>query len=436
MLSGKEHTTMIAFTSLFIGLILGIQTVALTVGEDIAGVVILIDGEELGVLRGEPWTFQHDFGQELQPRRLEAVAYDAAGEETGRALQWLNLPQPPAVASVALEPHEPGKPRIAHVSWESLARAKPRKVRATFDGMPLEIEDPHTILLPPHDLVSLHFFRVELDFGRDAKSQVEVTFGGAYADEVSTALTAIPIELVGGRREPPRLAELQGLFRKADEVLEVVAVEHGDAEVVVVRNQTFTLALETSRSLVRESVALPKRLMLRLLSPVPRKQKGSGATYNLFPTSPNFDHMNGGMYLFLSRIEIPDYRNQRNERLNDAVAVAGLAAYEHRRRRAVVLVVHDEIYERAPQQLTAAQSRRFLEHLKVPFFLWSPDHKPAKEVAAWGAPVDISSMEKLEAAAAELFEVLERQWIVWLAGTHLPQKITLAPEAGGTFVLP
>jgi hypothetical protein len=116
--------------------------------------------------------------------------------------------------------------------------------------------------------------------------------------------------------------------------------------------------------------------------------------------------------------------------------LAGLAAYERRRRRAVVLIVQDEIFDLAPQQLTAAQSRRFLRHLKVPFFLWSPYRKPARKAADWGEPVDVSSMVKLEAAAAELFETLDRQWIVWLAGTHLPQTITLAPEAAGTFVLP
>lgn len=427
---------MIAFASLFIGLVLGPQTVALTVGNGVAAVVIRIDGEELGVLRGEPWAFEHDFGQELVPHRLEVVAYDAAGEETGRAVQLLNLPQPLAVASVALDPHVPGKPRIAHVAWESVARAKPREARATFDGRPILVEDPHEILLPPHDLGSLHFFRVELDFGRDAMSQVEVTFGGTYTDEVSTELTAVPIELAEGRREPPRLEELRGLFLKGDEVLHVVAVERGDAEVVLVRDKTFVLGLERSAALVRQSVAIPEGLTFRLLSPIPKQQKGTRRTYNLYPTSPGFDHTKGGLYLFLSRVTLSDKRKLKEERLNDAVAMAGLAAYERRRRRAVVLVVLDEVYERAPQQLTAAQSRRFLEHLKVPFFLWSPSSRPAKEAAAWGEPVDISSMKRLEAAARKLYAALDRQWIVWIAGTHLPQKITLAPEAQGRFVFP
>lgn len=427
---------MIAFATLFIGLILGPQTVGLTVGDGVAAVLIRVDGEDFGMLRGAPWGFQYDFGQDLKPRRLEVVAYDAAGEETGRAVQFLNLPSPPALASVALDPYEPGKPRAAHLAWESVARARPRKVSATFDGRPIPVEDPHEILLPPHDLMSLHFFRAELDFDKDAKSQVEITFGGTYADEVSTELTAIPIELADGRREPPRLEELRGLFRKGDEVLEVVAVEHGEAEVVVVRDKTFIVGLESSPNIVRRSVPIPEGVTFRLLSPVPMQQKGTRAIYNLFPTSTGFDSGKGGLYLFLTRMTADDGRHRQEERLNDAVAVAGLAAYERRRRRAVVLVVQDEVYERAPQQLVPAQSRRFLEHLKVPFFVWTPSRKPAEEALAWGDPVDISSMKKLGAAAGEVYEALDRQWIVWLAGTHLPQKVTLAPEADGRFVLP
>ena len=34
-----------------------------------------------------------------------------------------------------------------------------------------------------------------------------------------------------------------------------------------------------------------------------------------------------------------------------------------------------------------------------------------------------------------LVDELDRQWIVWLDGTHLPQDITLAPEAEGITML-
>ncbi len=122
----------------------------------------------------------------------------------------------------------------------------------------------------------------------------------------------------------------------------------------------------------------------------------------------------------------------RARQLAGAVAVAGLTAYQRQRRRAAVLVLGA-----APPgggHITPAQSRRYLEHLKVPFFVWTVARASAESV--WGEAVNVSTYEKLKKAFAELSAEVDRQWIVWFDGVHLPQDVRLSAAAEGITLRP
>ena len=93
----------VAFASLFLGLVLGVQPVDLVVGDGVARVELLHDGRACGEADEPPWSVPCDLGDVLAPHRLEAVAYGPGGDELGRASQWINLPRPEAEASVVLE---------------------------------------------------------------------------------------------------------------------------------------------------------------------------------------------------------------------------------------------------------------------------------------------------------------------------------------------
>ncbi|MCP4654438.1 MAG: hypothetical protein GY856_03355 [bacterium] len=423
---------MIAFASLFLGLVLGVQPVEVVVGEGVVAVEILLNGRSLGMIRGEPWSIDCDLGTELAPQELEAVAYDAEQQEIGRVRQWLNLPQAPAVASIVLEPHQEGQPRLARLAWESIARTEPKAIAASFDGKPLRVDDPRRIVLPAHDAKQLHFLRAELDFGFNVSSLIELIFGGTYADEISTEMTAIPVLAEKKKREPPPAETFQGWFLSKGKPLQVVAVEKGPAELVVVMNRPLPSIAAQYTPRPRAAAPLPRGLRLRFLIPVPQSHQGVVTPFSLFPTSEEFTGSDGGLYWLLSRVHLPALLDEK-QRLADAVAVAGLAAYERRRRRGVLLILSAK--PDVAGQLRAAQTRRYLELLKVPLFLWTPDGRPSPELADWGEPVDISSIGKLTLALSKLAEELDRQWIVWLDGTYLPQEITLAPEAEGITML-
>lgn len=420
---------MIAFATLILGLFLGPKPVELVVGDGVAAVELRLDGERVGVLTEPPWVMEVDFG-ELAPRHLEAIALDAADRELGRASQWLNLPQPEAVLSAAFEPRTPGAGRVVRLSWESIAGAEPESVTASLDGRPIAVADPRRIELPAVDESQLHLLSVELVFNDLVSSRVDLTFGGAYADEVSTEMTALPLYATGKVKRPPTVADVQGWFVKDGEPLPVIVVEKGTAEIVVVMGRPFPHLVDptTGRYKPPKGLKLADDHRLRFVSPIAEQKAGVATTFELFPTSPAYDGRMGDLYRMLTGlIRLPE---KREPRVASAVAVAGLAAYRGRQRRAVVLLPSPDP-ER--DEITPVQARRYLEHLRVPFVVWEPENRPSP-AAAWGTARPVGDLKRLAAAYEELTEELDRQWIVWLDGRHLPQDVTLSPEAEG-FVL-
>ncbi len=426
---------MIAFASLFLGLMFGVRPVEVVVGEGVAAVELRLDGRRLGTIRGAPWVMECDFGPELSPQHLEAVALDGRGREVGRVSQWLNLPSERAVTSMVLEPRRSGEPRVARLSWESIAGAEPESVTASLDGRPLAVDDPRRIVLPDVDESQLHLLQVELKFKDWVSSGVDLTFGGAYADSVSTELTALPIAAVSKTARPPTAAAVQGWFLKDGEPLRVIAVEKGVAEMVVVMGRPFPRFFEPGQSpKTPKSLNLGRDHRVRVVATVPEQSQGVAATFELFPTSPAYGRDLGNLYQLLTSFGRPS--GNLPPRLNAAVAVAGLAAYRGRHRRAIVLLPSAE--PEGIDDITPAQARRYLERLRVPFFVWDPEAGSSRGLDPWGEAADrrtVGSVKQLAAAWSELAEVLDRQWVVWLDGRHLPQEVTLSPAAKG-FELP
>jgi hypothetical protein len=423
---------MIAFASLFLGLVFGAQTVEVVVGETVAAVELRLDGERLTTLREPPWRTTVDFGAELAPRHLEAVAFDAGGEELGRAEQWLNLPTPRAVASVVLEPRRPGEPRIARLTWESAAGAEPESVTVSLDGEPVPVDDPHRIVLPLVDEGQFHLLQVELEFEHRVASRLDMTFGGAYVDEVSTEITALPLLADQASRRPPEVAAAQAWLVKDGQPLRVLAIEKESAEIVVVLDRPFPHLLEPGeRYKPPRSLYLAADQRLRFVSTVPEQSQGVATTFELFPISPSYGGDVGDLYGVLSRLRRPQV--EREPRPASAVAVAGLAAYEGRHRRAVVLVPTTR--PRVEGELGPDRVRRYLDRLGVPLVVWNPASHASPEVAAWGEVREVGTLKKLGDAFAELTSRLDRQWIVWIDGRHLPQDVELAPTAKGFSLL-
>ena len=126
--------TSIVFTSLFLGLIVGPQTVGVFVDGPASAVEYRLDGKPLGRVHRPPWELRVDLGAELSPHELVATAIDHEGREVASARQWLNLPRQDAETEVVLERNRNGRPVGARLSWHSIVGSKPRALSATFDG--------------------------------------------------------------------------------------------------------------------------------------------------------------------------------------------------------------------------------------------------------------------------------------------------------------
>ncbi len=435
---------MIAFVSLFLGLIVGLEPVELLVDESVASVEIRLNGETIAELQGSPWSRTLDFGPELRPHELQAIAYDRDHQVVAQARQWVNLPRPPAEATVMLEGGDEGRDVIARLSWESVVASVPNSIDITFDGRPLTVEDPNRIRLPKHDPEQLHFLRAELDFSRNVSTVIEMVFGGSYADRLSVQLTAVPVNLLRGA-DLPSIDALGSRLSKENRPLSVVAAEKGPAEIVVVRDEGIRghlnrIGRTSGKSLRRHArlglegraakslrfkMSLPRDHQVRFLWPFSERRERERLDFDLLIPSQTFTSRDGGLYWLLTEYS-PPASFAPNQRLTDAVAVAGLLAAGRNRRRAVLLVVGADA--RDTSTFSPQQVRSYLRQLRVPLFVWSPEPASASLREGWGAVADISSLASLEQAVKNLRRQLEQQRIVWVDGVHLPEDIILAPN--------
>jgi hypothetical protein len=451
---------MIEFITLFLGLFTGVQEVRLLAAPEVASVELRLDGEAVGAVSGEPWSLGVDFGSRLVPHETEAVAFDGEGAELGRSAQSINLPRPPAEARLVLDRDADGRPMAVRASWQSVGGGAPNAIRVTLDGEPLEAADPARVALPALDLATIHWLQADFEFPTGDVARAQITFGGQYADEASGDLTAVTVELEGKARRYDR-RDFQGLFRGADGALDVVGVERGHIELIVVRGDGVAAALEqiegqfaegagasvstgtpgvsdgigglrsTASANVSErmqrALTIEGEHQLRVLLPRSRKVATGAVKLEIFPTSPVIGPEDGGLY-WATTLPVNPLGADSSQRLADAVAVAGFRAAAGNHRRAVILILGPNLQETSHYE--PAQARDYLRALGVPLEVWRLG-EPTPETERWGDAHDVSDFHRLRRAKTDLEKRLDRQAIVWVSGSHLPGEIRLTESAKG-----
>ncbi|MEM6705946.1 MAG: hypothetical protein AAGA81_25380 [Acidobacteriota bacterium] len=419
---------MIGFATLFLGLLLGPHNVELLADEQVAAVEILLDGAVVARLEDRPFAAEIDFGDTLEPHHLEAVALDEAGQEVERTEQWINLPRPPAEVTVVLVEDDAGLVRRAQVAWKALEYEEPQSVAVSLDGRRLTVEDPRDFALPGYDANQLHLLKVEVIFDNSLSASSEVTFGGFYADEVSSEITAVPVDMKAFGAILPQAGQRSSSFRVGGEPLLVAGVEKGPAEVLFVRDANAKDALIALHPQYGRNIplSLGKDHRLRVLWATPQIREVGESQHALFPRSADLEASDGELYWYLSRLVWPT--NAASQKVADAVAVGGMAAAARNRRRAVVLLLGPRRDDAA--LLEPSQVRGYLKAMRVPLHVWST-HPKEWQGNGWGDVEDVSTIWKLARATRRLRRALEQQRIVWLEGEHLPQQIEVGTGASG-----
>ena len=437
---------MIEFLTLFLGIVAGPQEVALLVDDKVARIEIQVDGETLTAVEKPPWKAQIDLGTELLPHELTAIGFDDAGVEVARATQFLNIPRPAAEVSLMLRDAAEGRLE-AEIAWESASGARPTGQIALLDEKEITILDGHRIDLGKIDLRQLHVLQVELWFADLSTARGHLVFGGEYVDETNAELTALPVLTAKGS---PRVEEMERWFVAQGSAATVAAVEKGLASLVIVRGPG---AIDRVRSLngvpksgrsggsdgigpiqarasastadvQRSALELENDFRVRLVVPRALHTAGQRVDFDLFSVSPEIRPRQGGLFWILS-LDVRVGGVPGQIRLQDAVTLAGLTAAGTNHRRAVLLILAEPEEDRS--RFEPAVVRRYLESLNVPLFVWDLGDEAA--TAGWGPVTEISNYSDLNRAWRTLEKSLNKQRVIWLEGSHLPNAVEIAPAA-------
>ena len=425
----------VAFETLFLGLVFGAVPVRVAVGPEVATVELRLDGAPVATLRGAPWVHGVQLGPAPHPHELEAVARSAAGKELARARQRLNLPRAEAEVHLVIERGPDGGRTAARLTWDETAAREPTHIEVTLDGAPVLVEDRHRVVLPPVAPAVPHVITVELTFPGGTRAHTEAVFGGDVSEEVRSDLTAVPL-VFAEQRDLPTPAVMARWLSDGVEPLRVVGIERGPAEVVFVVDQSSAGRLSARWDVYRPRPAFGTRFApgshddrFYVLLPSPRGRAGRATELrNLYPFL-------GPVVLELDTLcEVAvDLRfssaDPLAQSLGNAVALAGLHAAGSNRRRAVVLVLASN--GEATGTVRVAAARAFLADLSVPLVLWSIEDTPERRRTAWGEAEDVSSLPRLRQALGGLTKRLEDQSIVWVEGSPLPQRIALDESLTG-----
>ncbi|HEY2293750.1 MAG TPA: hypothetical protein VGM86_23850 [Thermoanaerobaculia bacterium] len=435
---------MIAFATLLLGLISGVYPIEVTVSGPVAAVEFTLDGAAVGRIEHPPWIRPVDLGANILPHQLVARALDAEGKEIASATQWINLPRPPAEVQIVLESDGQGVPRTARLTWQSVNGVNPMSIDLTLDSAALPVDAAGRAALPAKDMSTLHVLSADLWFPPGVTARRDVAYGGKYGTEVATELTAVPVRLRPGAAlpQPPGLA---GWFSLRGQPLTADAVENGPGKVIVVRvpsgeeisNKLVASNRRQSYLDFRDKMRLGPEDRVRFLSLAGSPYRQSKIPAELFGLSRELTPKEGGVFWLLSGYTYLNPPKAGEQRIADAVAVAGLQAAAENDRRAVVLVLGG--HEQDASRYDPAVVRRYLAAVHVPLFVWSlygAGNSAARAwMESWGKVEDISTLPRLEAAVSRLKAELDSQRIVWLDGRHLPQAIALGSEAKGVEIV-
>jgi hypothetical protein len=433
---------MVTFVSLFLWLMTGVQTVEVSVGPTVATVELFLDGRSVGTATAPNWTLDVDFGEELLPHRLVAIASDAKGVEVGRAQQLINLPRGEAEVELALEPGDEGRSAFVRVIAVSRNKFEPLAVFITFDGEALAAAVDGGFALPEHDPRQPHMVSAEAHFPGGYVARADATFGGSYGSLVATELTAIPIIADGNERL--EAARLQQAFAVRGEPVRVAAVDQPGGRVLLIRDHSAWPKLarigdEIDRRLGIFGADIHRRLT-EGFDPLKGAQIGPDADryylvvpnakwergLALFPILVPFDIKRWGLPWLVTHVTSPEAKIE-GQRLAEAVAVALVRAAGGACPRVVVVVVGEDVKDdsvHSPQAM-----RQYAAALRVPLVIWSPARRPIE--SDWGEVVPVSSSGAISRASRRVLKDLRRQWIVWVEGRHLPSEIEIRSGVEG-----
>jgi hypothetical protein len=394
----------LVFLTLFLGLSSGKATVSLQADASIATIRLELDSRVVATIDHAPWSADVDFGPELMPQRLAAVGFDARGKEIARASQDVNLPRDVAEVEILVK-SEKGHPSRAALIASSRKHAEPAEAQLSLDGNRLPLGTDFSAPLPATDWSRPHVLTAGMTFRDGETARGETIVSGGIGQTVTSDLT--PVLVTRSRRGDPK--SLDGCFTIDGAEIRGNSLEQGNPLVIIVKNPG---SKSPWRFPSDREYPLDPDTSSRILWVIPQQYTAKDEpTYSLFAPTSDFSATRFGVGWLLTRSlkPVPDGPRQ----FADAVGVAGLAAYQSGRRRAVVLLLDNtsDLSLHSP-----AVIQRYLARLGVPLFVWSIGKLSPR---GWGNVVDITSRASLATAVDAVKDALKAQSVVWVAADPL-----------------
>jgi hypothetical protein len=377
-----------------LGLVAGDMPIRVEAGAEVRAVEIRLDGETVARLAKPPWAASVNFGKELAPHELTAIAYDHGGDEVARDTQAVNLARGNAEVGVVLERKEDGM--HARVLPRHYAGAKPAAVTVSLDGQPVS-----GTLLGKLERGAVHVVSAEVRFEDGVEAKQEVVFGGIFGEQLPAELTAVTVQEKRGRKKD--------CFVSGGRTVAPAAVDKGRATIFFVQNGEADRYVRDRlhKSLVDAHYFVFGDTDLAVMDVGSRGVPVEGAIAELFTGS-----IDQNLFGILG-VVLRDMRSVPGARFTDAVASAALTLLR-RGRRAVVLVVGTEDVARDISMHSPATVRRYMERVGVPFRVWSLGGVTKELKEQWGEVEDVSERALLVRAIHGLRRDLDRQRVAWL----------------------
>lgn len=371
--------------------------VEVTVGSPPHAIEIYLDGERVAELTDEPWSTWINLGEELTPRRLEAVSRDASGAVLDRRTRWLNLPDFPT--------GEDATPVVVLLDDPELE--------------PEGLADVFRVGGQPATVLSVENPDAELWVVRDPR----------LMSELETAASLVIAETI---QYPSAAVLIDGEMLRAgpDAALERL---HDSSEFV---KAAAAHRFATAWRAWRNYLPVDENTTVRMVSPWGAPVSQVETPRDIFTTSQPMDARKVGVLQNLFEMRPLG----RWYRMADAIGIAGMEAAAGHGRRAVLVLTSDR-GESDLSLFDLETVRKFLDQVGVPLRVWSFEHETAGSDSYWGPGTSriqvplTQSARPLATAHRSLLRMLRRQRVVWIAGRHLPHQIELAPSARGVHLV-
>ena len=434
---------MVAFLTLFLGLIAGVHPVAVSVTAPVSVVEVELDGTVAGRTRSAPWTVSVDFGPDLAPHELVARGLDAEGHEVSRTRQWINLPRSAAEVQILIQRNEKGTAASGRLSWESVFSEAPKTVAVSFDGRAIDVKGNETFPIPAYDPLTTHLLSASVEFPKGLRGRADAVIGGRTSSEAASELTAVAVRLRPSRPGSPSRRRSRAVSSEAEHLCarspsSVGPPKSSSSAPSPTRRRCSTWAAAAARCSTRTGGERCRPTIPRLsgsrcasayldrvsfLWPISQVFSSPQGNSELFAGSRFFTGRDQGMHWLLTRVSQPGAPGP-DPKFADATAVAGLHALESCARRAVVLVLGHKASD--VSRYTPAMVKTYLDRIRVPLYVWTFDPIAPGKPDPWGPAENISDTDKLRIAVERLKKDLDSQAVVWVEGRHLPQQLELS----------